>query len=32
MPIPPEPFPIDKCYGSKWTVYGNQNKLRGANE
>ena len=32
MPTPPAPFAIDKCYGSKSSVYGTQNKIRGANE
>ena len=28
MPTPPVPFAIDKCYGSKSSVYGTQNKIR----
>ena len=32
MPTPPAPFAIDKCYGSKSSVYGTRNKIRGANE
>ena len=27
MPTPPAPFTIDKCYGSKSSVYGTQNKI-----
>ena len=26
MPTSPAPFAIDKCYGSKLSVYGTQNK------
>ena len=29
MPTPPAPFAIDKCYGSKSSVYGTRNKIRG---
>ena len=32
MPTPPVPFEIDKCYGSKSSMYGTQNKIRGANK
>ena len=32
MPTPPAPFAIDKCYGSKSSVYRTRNKIRGANE
>ena len=32
MPTPPAPFAIDKCHGSKLSMYGTQNKIRGANE
>ena len=32
MPTPPALFAIDKCYGRKSSIYGTQNKIRGANE
>ena len=32
MPTLPAPFAIDKCYGSKSSVYGTRNKIIGTNE
>ena len=32
MSTPPAPFAIDRWYGSKSSVYGTRNKIRGANE
>ena len=32
MSTPPAPFANDKCYGSKSSVFGPTNKIRGANE
>ena len=32
IPTPPAPFANDKYYGSRSSVYGTRNKIRGANE
>ena len=32
MPIPPVPFASDKYYGSKSSMHGTRNKIRGINE
>ena len=32
IPIPPAPIASDKYYGSRSSVYGIRNKIRGANE
>ena len=32
MLTPPVPFANDKCYGSKLSMHGARNKIRGANK